>query len=78
MDLKQVEIKDYSVTPMMDPQAGGLVLVPEFKGEFVLDAPAGDQPWKLAKERAFDEAKRGMVIRPLAADEEVNATNLDG
>ena len=42
-----------------------------------MDAPAGDQPWKLAQELAFDAAKKSMVPRPMAADEELNVTNLD-
>lgn len=77
MDLKKVEIKDYSVGPKLDPQDGQMYLARSPKGEFVLDAPAGEQPWKLIDAKAFDPAKKEMVSRPLAADEELNAANLD-
>lgn len=77
MDLKKIEIKDYSVTPMLDPESNGLVLASSPKGEFVLDAPSGDQPWKLSQEMTFDAAKKSMVPRLMKADEEVNVTTLD-
>ena len=76
MDLKKVEIKDYSLTPMAN-NSGQIVLASSQKGEFVLDAPAGDQPWKLVKDLTFDAAKKTMIPRPMAADEELNVTNLD-
>ncbi len=76
MDLKKVEIKDYSLTPMAN-NSGQLVLASSQKGEFVLDTPAGDQPWKLVQDLAFDPAKKIMIPRPMAADEELNVTNLD-
>jgi len=53
------------------------VLASSQKGEFVLDAPAGDQPWKLVQDLTFDPAKKIMIPRPMAADEELNITNLD-
>ncbi len=78
MDLKKVEIKDYSVTPMQDPDnPNAIVLASAPKGEFNLEAPAGDQPWKLVQELDFNAAKKSMAPRPLAADEELNVTNLD-
>ena len=55
MDLKKVEIKDYSITPMMGSK-GQIVVAPDERGEFVLDAPSGDQPWKL--ERAWLSTRR--------------------
>ena len=76
MDLKKVEIKDYSLTPMAN-NSGQLVLASSQKGEFVLDTPAGDQPWKLVQDLTFDPAKKSMIPRPMAADEELNVTNLD-
>ncbi|MGO9110737.1 MAG: hypothetical protein ACLP9L_16065 [Thermoguttaceae bacterium] len=78
MDLKKVEIKDYSVTPMQDPEnSNAIMLASAPKGEFTLDAPSGDQPWKLVQELDFDPAKKKMTPRPMAADEELNVTNLD-
>ena len=79
MDLKKVEIKDYTVTVEPVKSSNQVVLAPvqTLKGEFTLDAPSGDQPWKLVQELGFDAAKKKMVPRPMAADEELNVTNLD-
>lgn len=80
MDLKKVEIKDYAFTITAVPVSKNsnqmeLAPVKTFKGEFALDAPSGDQPWKLVQDMAFDGEK--IIPRPLAADEEVNTANLD-
>ena len=79
MDLKKIDVKDYTftITPVKSGNQVVLEPVQTFKGEFVLDTPAGDQPWKLAKELALDPSKEKMVSRPLAADEELNVTSLD-
>ena len=52
MDLKKIEIKDYSVAPMASRTARSCWRSSR-KGEFVLDAPAGGQPWKLVQDLAF-------------------------
>ncbi len=79
LDLKKVEIKDYSVNvePVKVDNHVELERVPTFKGEFTLVAPSGDQPWKLEQEVGFDAATDKRIPRPLAADEELNVTNLD-
>ena len=76
MDLKKVDIKDYSVSPMAGG-SGQIVLAKSDKGQFVLDAPSGSDPWKLGQELDYNSKKKTMEPRLLAADEELNTTNLD-
>ena len=47
------------------------------QGRVRLRCASGDQPWKLVRESDFDAAKKSMVPRAMAADEELNVTNLD-
>jgi hypothetical protein len=72
LDLQKVAINDYSLVPV-----GPGALAPLRKGEYVLNAAAGDQPWKLVQELVFDQAKKKMVPGTVAADEELNTTNLE-
>ncbi len=77
MDLKQVRIDDYTIEEMVDPRSSEVVLGRSPNGEYLLDLPSGDQPWKLADERQLDRKSHKMVPQKLAADEELNTTNLD-
>jgi hypothetical protein len=77
MDLKQVRINNYSIEQMLDPRNHEPVLGRSPNGEFALDLPSGDQPWKLVDEQEYDRTSHKMVPRKLAADEELNTANLD-
>jgi hypothetical protein len=72
IDLKRIEIKDYSIGRLPNHRLG-----PTFKGEFVLDAAAGDQPWKLVKDLVDDPVKKELVPGKVGPDEELNTTNLE-
>jgi hypothetical protein len=70
MDLKRVDIKDYSVdlADQRDPIKS--------KGELLLEyAGSGDQAWKLAKDMVFDRDR--LVPKKMAADEELDTKKLD-
>jgi len=78
MDLKEVHINDYSIQRVVDPDThqAGLARVPN--GEYRLDLPSGDQPWKLVEDLGVDEKVQKIIPRKMAADEELNTATLDG
>ena len=78
MDLKQIHINDYSIEHVVDPETHQRFLAPLPSGEYTLDLPSGEQPWKLALDLGFDLKTGKTVPRKLAADEELNTTALDG
>ncbi len=78
MDLKQIHINDYSIEHVVDPRTNQRFLAPVPSGEYKLDLPSGEQPWKLAEDLGFDMKTGKTVPRKLAADEELNTTALDG
>jgi hypothetical protein len=78
MDLKQIHINDYSIERVVDPDTHQRFLAPVPSGEYKLDLPSGEQPWKLVEDLGFDLKTGKTVPRKLAADEELNSTALDG
>jgi hypothetical protein len=78
MDLKQIHINDYSIERVVDPSTHQRFLAPVPSGEYKLDLPSGEQPWKLVEDLGFDMKTGKTVPRKLAADEELNTTALDG
>ena len=55
MDLKQIQINDYSIEHVRRSRTRirrFLTRVPS--GEYKLDLPSGEQPWKLAEDLGFD------------------------
>ncbi len=76
MDLKQVHINDYSIERVEDPDTHQTFKMRVPHGEYRLDAPSGDQPWKLVEDFGVNE-KLDKVPRKLAADEELNTQSLD-
>ena len=77
MDLKQIHINDYSIEHVVDPRTNQRFLAPVPSGEYKLDLPSGEQPWKLAEDLGFDMKTGKTVPRKLAADEELNTTVLE-
>ena len=78
MDLKKVEIKDYSVTPMVDPAGRTqIVLARRPRASSSWMRLRGTSPGNSSQDLDFDAAKKSMVPRPMAADEELNVANLD-
>jgi len=74
MDLKQVHIQDYAIVPAED----GIHGVEKHQGDYLLDYDFNATPaWKLTKDLVYDEAKKAMVPRTLAADEEIDTKKLD-
>jgi hypothetical protein len=78
MDLKQVHINDYSIERLVDPQTQERFQGRVPHGDYKLDLPSGEQPWKLTEDVEFDIKTGKKVDRKLAADEELNTSALDG
>ena len=71
MDLRQVQIRDYSID-VADDQAAETR-----KGQMALDyAGSGDKPWKLTEDIGFDKEGK-PTVRKVADDEELDTKKLD-
>ena len=74
MDLKQVHIQDYAIVPADD----GIHGIEKHRGRYLLDYDFNGTPaWKLTKDLVYDAAKKALVPRALAPDEEIDTKKLD-
>ncbi len=76
MDLKQIHINNYEIEEGID-RTGHPAIAKIPNGEFRLDLPSGEQPWKLVQDLEIDPKAEKIVEKKLAADEELNTTALE-
>ncbi|NQU25746.1 MAG: DUF4340 domain-containing protein, partial [Candidatus Nealsonbacteria bacterium] len=74
LDVWQVEIRDYSASPVM-----GMSTLKTVNGQTVLDYDdsAADVKWKFVEDLLFDDEKKELLPVTLAEDEELDTTKLD-
>ncbi len=72
-DVRQVEIMDYSASPVM-----GMATLRTVRGRMAIDYDdSADVKWKFAEDLLFDDEKKELVPATMAEDEEIDTAKLD-